>query len=91
MFVSPPTCLPVSRACVAAVLALGLSLAGCASMSDGMSTAFADPAKYELYDCKQLEPERKRLIPIPTEQVKKGPPPPGSLDNQSWLVDPIKE
>ena len=26
-----------------------------------MSTAFADPAKYELYDCKQLAPERKRL------------------------------
>ena len=26
-----------------------------------MSTAFADPAKYELYDCKQLETERKSL------------------------------
>ena len=26
-----------------------------------MTTAFADPAKYELYDCKQLEPERKAL------------------------------
>ena len=26
-----------------------------------MSLAFADPAKYDLYDCKQLEPERKRL------------------------------
>ena len=30
-------------------------------MSDGMSTAFADPAKYELYDCKQLETARKAL------------------------------
>ena len=28
-------------------------------MSDTMSTAFADPAKYDLYDCKQLETERK--------------------------------
>jgi hypothetical protein len=26
-----------------------------------VSTAFADPAKYELWDCKQLEPERKAL------------------------------
>ena len=30
-------------------------------MNDSMSLAFADPAKYDLYDCKQLEPERKRL------------------------------
>lgn len=30
-------------------------------MGDSVSLAFADPAKYELYDCKQLEPERKRL------------------------------
>ena len=30
-------------------------------MSDSVSLAFADPAKYDLYDCKQLEPERKRL------------------------------
>ena len=30
-------------------------------MSDGMTSAFADPAKYNLYDCKQLEAERKNL------------------------------
>ena len=30
-------------------------------MGDTLSTAFADPAKYELYDCKQLETERKTL------------------------------
>ncbi len=30
-------------------------------MSDAVSPAFADPAKYDLYDCKQLEPERKNL------------------------------
>jgi hypothetical protein len=45
----------------AALLALGLALPGCADMSDSVSLAFADPAKYDLYDCKQLEPERKRL------------------------------
>lgn len=44
-----------------AVPALGLVLAGCAGMSDNMSTAFADPAKYDLYDCKQLETERQNL------------------------------
>src|SRR2546430_8847883 len=60
MSVSPSRCLP-SRARAAAVLALALALPGCAEMSDSMSLAFADPAKYDLYDCKQLEPERKRL------------------------------
>lgn len=45
----------------AGVVLLGAMLGGCAGMSDNMSTAFADPAKYELYDCKQLEAERKTL------------------------------
>jgi hypothetical protein len=49
------------RAAALAVLALGLGLAGCADMSDSMTSAFADPAKYDLYECKQLEPERKNL------------------------------
>lgn len=50
------------RACAStALLALGLALAGCAEMTDTASLAFADPAKYDLYDCKQLETERKRL------------------------------
>jgi hypothetical protein len=30
-------------------------------MNDSMTMAFADPAKYDLYDCKQLEAERKTL------------------------------
>jgi hypothetical protein len=52
----------ISAAMTALVLGCtGFGLGGCASMSDGMSTAFADPAKYDLFDCKQLEPERKRL------------------------------
>src|SRR5580692_2386067 len=46
---------------VVALLAFGLPLGGCADMGEGMTTAFADPAKYELYDCKQLETERKNL------------------------------
>jgi hypothetical protein len=53
--------LPPSRARAAAALAFALALPGCADMSDSMSLAFADPAKYDLYDCKQLEPERKKL------------------------------
>lgn len=44
-----------------ALLALGPALAGCAGMSDTISPAFADPGKYELWDCKQLEGERKSL------------------------------
>jgi hypothetical protein len=50
------------RAFAAFVLfSLGLSLSACADMSDSVSAAFADPAKYDLYDCKQLEAERKSL------------------------------
>lgn len=56
-----PACLPTLRIRAAAILALALALPGCADMSDSMSLAFADPAKYDLYECKQLEPERKRL------------------------------
>ena len=44
-----------------AVAACAAALSGCAEMSDGMTSAFADPAKYQLYDCKQLEAERKTL------------------------------
>jgi hypothetical protein len=40
---------------------LGSGLSACADMSEGLTTAFADPAKYELYNCAQLEPERKSL------------------------------
>src|SRR5215813_6643384 len=58
---SSPARLPFSRARAAAVLVFALILPGCANMSDSVSLAFADPAKYDLYDCKQLEPERKRL------------------------------
>jgi hypothetical protein len=43
------------------LLVLGVALGGCASMGDSMLSAFADPAKYEYYDCKLLEAERKNL------------------------------
>jgi hypothetical protein len=48
------------RAAAAAVL-LGFSvvISGCAQIGESMTSAFADPAKYDLYDCKQLETERK--------------------------------
>ena len=51
----------VRSASLGALLGLGLVLSGCAQMSDGMSTAFADPAQYDLYDCPQLETARKAL------------------------------
>jgi hypothetical protein len=44
-----------------ALLALGTGISGCAQMSETISPAFVDPAKYDLYDCKQLEGERKSL------------------------------
>jgi hypothetical protein len=51
------------RACCVAValVAAGFALSGCAGMSETIAPAFADPAKYELYECKQLESERKGL------------------------------
>src|SRR3954466_976508 len=50
------------RVAVTAVLfALGSAFSGCAQMGESMSSAFADPAKYDLYECKQLEPERNKL------------------------------
>ena len=53
---------PLQRAAVSvALLAFGIGLSGCADMSDSLTTAFADPAKYDLYECKQLETERKAL------------------------------
>ena len=53
---------PTSRnLAVLLLLALGGGLSGCAEMGESMTSAFVDPAKYDLYECKQLEPERARL------------------------------
>lgn len=47
---------------IVVLMASGVSVAGCAGVGDSaLSGAFVDPAKYELYDCKQLEAERKSL------------------------------
>jgi len=54
-----PARLPIALSL--ALSALGFSLSGCADMNENMTAAFADPAKYDLYDCKQLEAERKSL------------------------------
>jgi hypothetical protein len=44
-------------------LGLGAGLGGCANVGDSFASgAFVDPAKYDLYDCKQLEGERKYLV-----------------------------
>src|SRR5712671_2004853 len=51
-----------SRATAAALLVLCAGLGGCANVGDSFaSAAFVDPAKYEQFDCKQLDTERKTL------------------------------
>ena len=45
-----------------ALLLLPAVLAGCAAIGDSaVSQAFVDPAKYDNFDCKQLETERNTL------------------------------
>lgn len=55
------SCLLRGFGALLAPLAAGVALSGCAGMSEMVAPAFADPGKYELYDCKQLETERKAL------------------------------
>jgi hypothetical protein len=63
LFDRPPSArsLVSRRLAVLALLLVGGGLAGCASVGDNFSGAFSDPAKYDLYECKQLQPERDRL------------------------------
>ena len=45
-----------------ALLIAGGGLVGCANLGDGaVSGAFVDPAAYDLYDCPQLDAQRKSL------------------------------
>jgi hypothetical protein len=46
---------------MALLLGLAINLGGCAEMSEGAMSAFADPAKYDMFDCKQLQDTRKAL------------------------------
>ncbi len=58
----------IARSChirlvaAALLIASGLVLGNCAGVGDSFASgAFVDPAKYNQYDCKQLENERKAL------------------------------
>jgi hypothetical protein len=53
-----------------ALLASGFALSGCGSVGDTISPAFADPGKYQLWDCKRHEGERKNLANR-TEELQK--------------------
>ncbi|MGY3690958.1 hypothetical protein ACVIGA_001038 [Bradyrhizobium sp. USDA 3240] len=57
-------------AAIVALLASAAGVSGCAQIGDSVPGAFADPAKYDLYDCKQLETERKNLASRATDQEK---------------------
>ncbi len=49
-------------ASVVALFVSGIGLAGCAGLGDGVASgAFVDPAKYDLYNCTQLQAERTAL------------------------------
>lgn len=52
-------------AIVTALLTLGIGLSGCAGgvsdVGDSLALGFVDPARYDFYDCKQLEAERKAI------------------------------
>jgi hypothetical protein len=70
---------PLPRAAAALALStLGLTLilglAGCAGsvseLGDNMTLAFVDPAKYDYYDCKQLEAERK-VIAVHIDELQR--------------------
>jgi hypothetical protein len=61
MSISTFRLLPPRAVATAALLALGGLVCGCAQMGETLGPAFVDPAKYDLYDCKQLEAERTAL------------------------------
>jgi hypothetical protein len=63
MFVLIPPYRPWLRGFVVTILFSSLAfLGGCANLGDGpVSGAFVDPSKYDFYDCKLLEGERKSL------------------------------
>ncbi|MBS0529389.1 MAG: twin-arginine translocation pathway signal [Proteobacteria bacterium] len=62
---------PRLTAAATALLIAGIGLSGCSSVGDSFaSTAFVDPATYELYDCEQLAAQRKSLAAQTIAQQK---------------------
>ncbi|MHC2438923.1 twin-arginine translocation pathway signal [Bradyrhizobium sp. USDA 4451] len=61
---------PLRSAAIVTLLVSAAAVSGCAQIGDNVPSAFADPAKYELYDCKQLEAERTGLKSRATEQER---------------------
>ncbi|HEV7603051.1 MAG TPA: twin-arginine translocation pathway signal [Bradyrhizobium sp.] len=65
MIARTPNLRPSARTATAALLlavSLCAGLGGCANVGDSfVSSAFVDPAKYDQFDCKQLEAERKAI------------------------------
>jgi hypothetical protein len=55
------TTAPRSGLALGVAMGLVMGLGGCANLSDGAMNAFADPAKYDSFDCKQLQDARKAL------------------------------
>ncbi len=49
---------PTQPMAFAAVMLASLGLGGCAQLSENVSGAFVDPAKYDLYNCAQLRTAR---------------------------------
>ncbi|GKQ55770.1 twin-arginine translocation pathway signal [Bradyrhizobium sp. Ce-3] len=55
---------------IVVLFAAAAGVSGCAQIGDSVPSAFADPAKYDLYDCKQLEAERTSLATRAADQEK---------------------
>ena len=68
---------------VAGLSLMALFLAGCAGTHVGSSAAFIDPARYDLYDCKQLNEEYavviKRELELSSVRVEAEEGPAGGL------------
>jgi hypothetical protein len=47
---------------ITSLFALSVGFSGCALVPDAVSDSMTDPARYDLYDCKQLEAARKSLV-----------------------------
>lgn len=53
--------LPCPRGFLCAVVAASVALAGCATASSGIATAYVSPLQYRNYDCDQIAGEMQRV------------------------------